>query len=208
MLAARPGSAATELRDQVVTVLAAGHETTAGSLAWALERLAHHPDAQERVRDGDDAYLDAVVKEVLRVRPVLSIAARRVAAPFEARRPRAPARRARRAVHLPRPPPARGLARPDRVPARALPRTPRPEPGTYLPFGGGVRRCAGAAFAALELREVLRAVLARFALAARRARTERMRRGSVTLRPSRGGTVLTAPLQPSRPCRSSAATTA
>src|SRR4051794_30837835 len=72
-----------ELRDQVVTVLAAGHETTAGSLAWALERLAHHPAVQARVRDGDDAYLDAVVKEVLRVRPVLSIAARRVAAPFE-----------------------------------------------------------------------------------------------------------------------------
>ena len=83
-----------------------------------------------------------------------------------------------------------------------------PEPGTYLPFGGGVRRCAGAAFAALELREVLRAVLARFALAAPGASTERMIRGSVTLRPARGGTVLIKALQPSRPCRSSAATTA
>jgi cytochrome P450 family 135 len=196
-----------ELRDQVVTVLAAGHETTAGSLAWALERLAHHPHAQERVRDGDDAYLDAVVKEVLRVRPVLSIAARRVAAPFEVGGFTLPA-----GVHVA---PCIYLAhrRPEAWPEPTAFRPERfldatPAPGTYLPFGGGVRRCAGAAFAALELREVLRAVLARFALAPPGARTERMIRGSVTLRPARGGKVLTEPLQPSWPCRSSAATTA
>ena len=199
-----------ELRDQVVTVLAAGHETTAGSLAWALERLAHHPQAQARVRDGDDAYLDAVVKEVLRVRPVLSIAARRVVAPFEVGGHVLPA-----GVHVA---PCIYLAhrRPEAWPEPTAFRPERflgtaPEPGTYLPFGGGVRRCAGAAFAALELREVLRAVLARFALAPGGRdpiSTERMIRGSVTLRPARGGTVLTKPLQPSRPCRSSAATTA
>jgi cytochrome P450 len=196
-----------ELRDQVVTVLAAGHETTAGSLAWALERLAHHPEAQERVRAGDEAYLDAVVKEVLRVRPVLSIAARRVAAPFEVAGHVLPP-----GVHVA---PCIYLAhrRPEDWPVPTAFRPERflegaPEPGTYLPFGGGVRRCAGAAFASLELREVLRAVLARFTLAPARAGTERMIRGSVTLRPSRGGIVLTAPLQPSRPCRSSAATTA
>jgi len=196
-----------ELRDQVVTVLAAGHETTAGSLAWALERLAHHPEAQERVRAGDEAYLDAVVKEVLRVRPVLSIAARRVAAPFEVAGHVVPA-----GVHVA---PCIYLAhrRPEAWPEPTAFRPERflegaPEPGTYLPFGGGVRRCAGAAFASLELREVLRAVLARFALAPARAGTERMIRGSVTLRPSRGGIVLTAPLQPTRPCRSSAATIA
>jgi cytochrome P450 family 135 len=196
-----------ELRDQVITVLAAGHETTAGSLAWALERLAHHPHAQERVRDGDDAYLDAVLKEVLRVRPVLSIAARRVAAPFEVGGFTLPV-----GVHVA---PCIYLAhrRPEawREPTAFRPERfldAAPAPGTYLPFGGGVRRCAGAAFAALELREVLRAVLARFALAPPGARAERMIRGSVTLRPSRGGKVLTEPLQPSRPCRSSAATTA
>jgi len=196
-----------ELRDQAVTVLAAGHETTAGSLAWALERLAHHPAAQERVRAGDEAYLDAVVKEVLRVRPVLSIAARRVAAPFEVAGHVLPP-----GVHVA---PCIYLAhrRPEAWPDPTAFRPERflegaPEAGTYLPFGGGVRRCAGAAFAALELREVLRAVLARFELAPAGTRTERMIRGSVTLRPSRGGTVLTAPLQPSRPCRSSAATTA
>ena len=196
-----------ELRDQVVTVLAAGHETTAGSLAWALERLAHHPGAQARVRDGDDAYLDAVVKEVLRVRPVLSIAARRVAAPFEVGGHTLPP-----GVHVA---PCIYLAhrRPEAWPEPTAFRPERflghtPAPGTYLPFGGGVRRCAGAAFAALELREVLRAVLGRFALAPPGRSTERMIRGSVTLRPSRGGTVLTEPLQPSRSCRSSAATTA
>ncbi len=157
-----------ELRDQVVTVLAAGHETTAGSLAWALERLAHHPQAQERVRAGDDAYLDAVVKEVLRVRPVLSIAARRVAAPFELGGHVLPP-----GVHVA---PCIYLAhrRPEAWPEPTAFRPERfldgaPAPGTYLPFGGGVRRCAGAAFAALELREVLRAVLARFALAPGRA---------------------------------------
>jgi cytochrome P450 len=196
-----------ELRDQVVTVLAAGHETTAGSLAWALERLAHHPAAQARVRDGDDAYLDAVVKEVLRVRPVLSIAARRVAAPFEVGGHVLPP-----GVHVapciylahrrPQAWPEPTAFRPERFLGAA------PEAGTYLPFGGGVRRCAGAAFATLELREVLRVVLARYALAPPGRRTERMIRGSVTLRPSRGGTVLTEPLKPSMPCRSSAATVA
>ena len=200
-----------ELRDQVVTVLAAGHETTAGSLAWALERLAHHPAVQARVRDRDDDYLDAVVKEVLRVRPVLSIAARRVAAPFDAGSGHVlpPGVHVAPCIYLAH---RRPEAWPEPTafrPERFLERTPAP--GTYLPFGGGVRRCAGAAFAALELREVLRAVLARFALAPggrTGAGTERMRRGSVTLRPSRGGTVLTEPLQPSEPCRSSVATIA
>ena len=203
----RAGIGREELRDQAITVLAAGHETTAGSAAWALERLARHPAAQARVRAGDEAYLEAVVKEVLRVRPVLSIAARRVATPFEVGgHVLPPGVHVAPCIYLAH---RRPQAWPDPTafrPERFLERSP--EPGTYLPFGGGVRRCAGAAFAALELREVLRAVLARFALVPPRAGTERMRRGSVTLRPSRGGTVLTKPLQPSRPCRSSAATTA
>jgi cytochrome P450 len=203
----RAGIGREELRDQVVTVLAAGHETTAGSLAWALERLAHHPQAQARVRGGDEAYLGAVVKEVLRVRPVLSIAARRVVAPFEVGGHTLPP-----GVHVA---PCIYLAhrRPEAWPEPTAFRPERfleagPAPGTYLPFGGGVRRCAGAAFAALELREVLRAVLERFALAPPGRRTERMVRGSVTLRPSHGGRVLIEPLQPSKSCRSSAATTA
>jgi cytochrome P450 len=197
-----------ELRDQVVTLLAAGHETTAASLAWALERLAHHPRALERVRDGDDAYLDALVKEVLRVRPVLSIAARKVHVPFAVGGWMLPpgvhvaaciylAHRRREAWADPT------AFRPERFLERA------PEPYTYLPFGGGVRRCAGAAFAMLEMREVLRAVARQVRLRPAAASTERMRRKSVTLAPARGAIVEAESLQPVlRPCPSSAATTA
>ena len=116
------GATEDELRDQVVTLLAAGHETTAGSLAWALERLARHPHVAARLRDGDDAYLDATVKEVLRMRPVLSITPRKVRRAVRGRRLDAAAGRARDAVPLPRAPPSRAVARPDRVPPRALPR--------------------------------------------------------------------------------------
>src|SRR4051794_34596036 len=76
------GSTDDELRDQLVTLLAAGHETTAGSLAWALERLARHPHVLARLREGEPEYADAVVKEVLRTRPVLTIAARKLVAPL------------------------------------------------------------------------------------------------------------------------------
>ena len=177
-----------ELRDQVVTLLAAGHETTAGSLAWALERLAHHPAAHARVRAGDEAYLDAVVKEVLRVRPVLDR--------------RAAARRALRVAGHELPPGVhvapciylahrRPEAYPDRaLPPRALPGAPRPpESGTYLPFGGGVRRCAGAAFATLEMREVLRAVAERFALAPARPARRAHAPARLTLQPGDGARV-------------------
>ena len=71
-----------ELRDHLVTLLAAGHETTAGSLAWALERLARAPAVLARVRAGDEAWIDAVVKETLRIRPVLTVAPRKLAAPL------------------------------------------------------------------------------------------------------------------------------
>jgi cytochrome P450 len=200
-----------ELRDQLVTLLAAGHETTAGALGWALERLARHPDVLARMRAGDDDYLEAVVKEVLRTRPVLSIVPRRVEAPFEAGGWTLPP-----GVHVA---PCIYLAhrradlwddpsafRPERFLDGA------PEPYAFIPFGGGVRRCVGAAFATLEMREVLRAVAARFALRPDRPEGERMRRRTITLTPSRGGYVIPEPLvlaSPTAPrCRSSAATTA
>ncbi len=189
LLALLQESGADELRDQVVTILAAGHETTAGSLAWALERLAHHPEVLGRIRDGDDAYLDATVREVLRVRPVLSIAARKVTRPYEVGGYTLPP-----GVHIA---PCIYLAhrRPEAWPDPTAFRPERflgaqPAPYTYLPFGGGVRRCAGAPFAMLELREVLRVVARRLELRPTGRRGERMRRGSVTLTPAGGAALI------------------
>jgi cytochrome P450 len=178
-----------EIRDQLVTLLAAGHETTAGALGWALERLARHPAVLARVRAGDDAYLDAVIKEVLRVRPVLSIVARKTLAPFEVGGWTLPP-----GIHVT---PCIYLThrRPDLWEDPTAFRPERflngaPEPYAFIPFGGGTRRCLGAAFATLEMREVLKAVAARFELTPDRPEAERMRRRSITLTPARGGYVV------------------
>jgi cytochrome P450 family 135 len=178
------GASAQELRDQVVTLLAAGHETTATALAWALERLARHPR-----RLTTDAGIDATVKEVLRVRPVLSIASRKLREPYAVAGHTLPPGvyvgaclylAHRRADLWPDP----TVFRPERFLDGA------PEPYAWVPFGGGTRRCLGASFAALEMREVLRAVASRFTLRPDRPQGERMRRRSITLAPARGGTVV------------------
>ena len=199
-----------QLRDQLVTLLAAGHETTAGSLAWALERLARHPDILARMRDEDgDDYLDAVVKEVLRSRPVLAIAPRQVVSPFTVGGWTLPP-----GVHVTpciylthRRPELWGDPTAFR-PERFLDGDP-PAPYAFIPFGGGTRRCLGAAFATLEMREVLRAVASRYALRAVYREGERMRRRSITMTPSRGGHVVPEALASSAArCPSSAVTTA
>jgi cytochrome P450 len=179
-----------QLRDQLVTLLAAGHETTATALAWAFERLARHPRELAALRAaGDDALLDATVKEVLRVRPVLSATSRRVRDSWRVGGHTLPAGvyvvpciylAHRRSDLWPEP----TAFRPERFLAGA------PEPFSWVPFGGGIRRCAGAAFAALEMREVLRAVAARFTLAPDRPAGERVIRRSITLAPARGGKVI------------------
>ena len=184
------GASEDELRDQVVTLLAAGHETTAGSLAWACERLARHPHVAARLRDGDDGYLDATVKEVLRVRPVLSITPRKTVAPFavDGWGELPPGVHVTPCLYLAH---RRAELWPDPTafrPERFLDGAPAPY--SWLPFGGGVRRCAGAAFATMELHEVLRAVVRRFDLRPDRPAGERMVRHGVTLAPSRGGRVV------------------
>ena len=179
-----------ELRDQLVTLLAAGHETTATALAWALERLARHPHVLARLRAGDDAYLDATVNEVLRVRPSLSIAPRKTLVPFEVGGWELPA-----GVHVA---PCLYLThrRPDLYPDPTAFRPERfldggtPTRYAFIPFGGGTRRCVGAAFATMEMREVLRVVATRVALRPERPEGERMRRRGVTLSPSRGARVI------------------
>jgi cytochrome P450 len=152
-----------ELRDELVTLLVAGHETTASALSWGFEQLLRAPDVLERVTraavDDDSAYLEATVKEILRRRPVLPIAQpRRIKQPVEIGGREYPAGPAFTAcIYL--------VQHDERI--YPEPYAFRPErfldgsPGTYswIPFGGGVRRCLGASFAQLELRIALRAIL-------------------------------------------------
>ena len=180
------------LRDQLVALLVAGHDTSAASLAWAFERLARHPQVQARLREGDPAYLDAVVKEALRVRPALTIAPRRLTAPATVAGWPLPA-----GVHVTA---CLWLAmrREDLwprastfLPERWLDGDAPPTPLSWIPFGGGVRRCAGAPFAEMEMREVLRAA-ARLTLTPVRPESEQARRSALVVTPDRGGEVLVA----------------
>lgn len=177
------------LRDQLVALLAAGHDTSAASLSWAFERLARHPHIHARMREGDPAYLDAVVKEVLRVRPALTIAPRRLLEPATVSGWKLPA-----GVHV-----AAclwlALRREDLWPQASAFRperwleSPPPNPMSWIPFGGGVRRCAGAPFAEMEMREVLRAA-ADLTIRPVRPEPERARRSALVVTPHRGGEVL------------------
>lgn len=186
-----------ELRDELVTLLVAGHETTASALSWGFEQLVRAPDALARVTsaavEDDTAYLEATVKEILRRRPVLPIAGpRRIKRPIEIGGREYPAGPAFAACIY--------LVQHD---ARIFPEPYafRPErfldgsPGTYswIPFGGGVRRCLGAAFAQLEMRIALRAILASLEVASALPGREGTRRRSITLSPRRGTPISVAP---------------
>jgi cytochrome P450 family 135 len=180
-----------ELRDELLTLLLAGHETTATSLAWAVERLVRHPGGLERLaHDGD--YADAVVKEILRLRPVVAVVLRRLREPLSVGGRELPAGTTvapcillvhRREDIYPDPEAFR--------PERFLDRSP----GTYswIPFGGGVRRCLGAAFAQVEMQVVLQTLALTVRLEAV-GEAEGVRRRGVTLVPARGGEVRASPL--------------
>jgi cytochrome P450 len=180
-----------ELRDELMTLLVAGHETTATSLSWALERLVRHPDKMERLRAGEDEYVDAVAKEALRLRPVIPIVVRRLTEPFEVGGYTLPAGVTvapciylvhRRADVYPDP----YAFRPERFLEQPA--------GTYtwIPFGGGVRRCIGGSFAVLEMKTVLSAIAERVWLTPADAESERVVRRAITLTPNRGAEVLAA----------------
>ncbi len=178
-----------ELRDELVTVLGAGHETTATALAWAMERLLRTPQALQALREslaaGEDDYLDATIKETLRARPVIVDVARKLTAPASIGGYELPAGTfvmpAIAAMHY----------RKDLFPN---PEEFRPErfldgkPDTYvwIPFGGGVRRCIGAAFAEYEMRIVLRAILERAELSAPDPKPEKVKVRNITLAPGKG----------------------
>ena len=181
-----------ELRDELITILLAGHETTATSIGWAFERLLRTPAALERltaeVRAGEGSdYLEAVIKETLRVRPVVTEIFRAPTSRTElggyAFEPRTQLAVSIMLVQYDPAlyPPDPQAFRPERFLDGA------PEPYTWIPFGGGVRRCIGAAFASLEMEVVIRAILSRVRLRARRARSERPRFRGATVLPSRGG---------------------
>ena len=182
-----------ELRDHLVTLLVAGHETTATTLAWTFERLVRHPEAMARARERDSAYLDAVVQESQRLRPVLTFAMRTLKAPLEVAGHAVPAGATvgtsvvlmhSRADLFPEP----YAFRPERFLGK------KPETYAWIPFGGGVRRCLGAAFAQFEMRQVLDVVLARRELRAADPAPERRRRRGITQVPARGARVVAQPV--------------
>lgn len=187
----RDGSRMTdhELRDELVTLLLAGHETTATGLAWTFELLFRHPRAIDRLREGlaagEERYLDAVVHESLRVRPVIPFVVRVLRQPIELGGYELPSGvTIVPAIHLvhrrddlyPQP----WAFRPERFLDR--------KPGTYewMPFGGGMRRCLGASFAMFEMKVVLRRILTQAELAPASRRPEPMRRRAFTLIPAHG----------------------
>ena len=189
-----------ELRDQLITLLLAGHETTATALAWTFDLLLRNPGPLARLRTeleaGDDEYLRAVISESLRLRPVVPLAGRRLGSELRAD-----------GYALPEGTdvtPAIWLAH-TRADAYPQPLEFRPErflsdpPETYswIPFGGGVRRCLGAAFAEFEMRIVLREVLTRCELRGARSAPERIARRNITFSPRHGTPVIVTARRPS-----------
>src|SRR4051794_31461652 len=180
-----------ELRDELVTLLLAGHETTATGLAWTFEMLLRHPAVLERTRaavaEGDDNYVDGVVKEALRIRPVIPGVGRVVRGePFELGGYTIPegveinpsiASIHRRGDRYPQP----EDFRPERFLGEDAPDT-----YTWIPFGGGTRRCLGASFAQTEMRQVVKRVLERTELRSADRQPEKIVRRAITMVPKNG----------------------
>jgi cytochrome P450 family 135 len=175
-----------EIRDELLTLLVAGHETTATALAWAMERLVRHPEKLERLRAeveaGEGAYLTATIQETLRLRPVIVIVIRKLTEPVELGGYELSAGAAvTPSIHLIHRDP-QTYPEPERfLPERFLDNPP----GTYtwVPFGGGVRRCLGAAFAQFEMQVVLRELVRRHRIAAANPAPERPFRRAITETP-------------------------
>jgi cytochrome P450 len=183
-----------EIRDELMTALVAGHETTASELAWALEQLAREPRVLSRLHEeidsGDgDAYLTATIQETLRLRPVIVIVIRKLTEPVEIGGYELPAGAAvTPCIHLVHRDPEI-YPEPDRfLPERFLERPP----GTYtwIPFGGGVRRCLGAAFAQFEMQVVLRELVKRHEVRPADPASERPFRRAITETPRHDATVV------------------
>jgi cytochrome P450 len=183
-----------ELRDQLMTLLLAGHETTATGLAWTFDLLLHRPDALERLESdlaaGGHEYLDAVINESLRVRPVVPFTGRELRQESELGGYRLPAGTVILAgIYLthtrPEIYPDPYAFRPERLLGDGVPDT-----YSWIPFGGGTRRCIGAAFAQLEMRIAIETILGSVKLRPAAAELEKPVRRNVTLSPSSGTRVI------------------
>jgi cytochrome P450 len=185
-----------DLRDELVTLLSDG--PTSSTLAWAFERLLRNPDVLERLHaelaagDGED-HLDAVIKETLRLRPPVPVVVRRLLRPLTLAGRELPAgTTVAPCIHLVHRDPA----------IYAAPRRFRPErfleqpPGTYtwIPFGGGVRRCLAASYAEMEMKRVIRTVLASVRLEPFERRGEAVKKSAISFAPARRGLVVAEPL--------------
>ena len=191
----------TELRDQLMTLLLAGHETTATALAWTFDLLLRHAGALTRLRDslaaGEEDYLRATISESLRLRPVLPLAGRRLATELAVDGLSLPAGTDvspaiwlthTRADLYPEP----FAFRPERFLEQG------PETYSWIPFGGGIRRCLGATFAEFEMRIVLREVLTRCDLHKASPAPEKTGRRNITLSPKDGTPVVVTARRPAR----------
>ncbi len=182
-----------EIHDELLTLLVAGHETTANALSWSVERLIRHPDKLARLRGeaeaGEDAYLTATIQETLRLRPVIAIVIRKLTAAIELGGYELPAGvsvvPSISLIHRD----ATIYPEPDRFRPERFLETP---PGTYtwIPFGGGVRRCLGAAFAQQEMAIVLRELVARRAIRPADPAPERSFRRAITETPRNNAEVV------------------
>jgi cytochrome P450 len=190
-----------ELRDQLMTLLLAGHETTATALAWTFDLLLRHPAQLQRLRDsldaGEEDYLRATISESLRLRPVLPLAGRRLAKELSVDGLTLPAGTDvspaiwlthTRADLYPEP----FAFKPERFLGEA------PETYAWIPFGGGIRRCLGASFAEFEMRVVLREVLTRCDLHKASPEAEQTGRRNITLSPKKGTPVVVTARRPAR----------
>ncbi len=186
-----------ELRDQLMTLLVAGHETTATGLTWAIERLSRTPRVRDllaaSVVEGGDEYLDAVVRETLRIRPPIVNVPRTTTGPVELGGHRLEPGTAVAAML------SLTQRRRDLWPAPLAFRPERflegkPLPYSFVPFGGGIRRCIGASLAMLEMRVVLRAVMRSFGIEPAPGSEERIQLYGPVLAPSKGGRVILTPL--------------
>jgi cytochrome P450 len=182
-----------ELRDQLVTLLLAGHETTATALAWALHELGRDAGQLARAREaaltGDDDWLEAVLKEAMRLHPVIPMVVRHLMAPATIGGIDLPAGTNVGASIIlahrdPRNHPEPAVFRPERFTDGKLP------PNTWLPFGGGVRRCIGAGFSLMEGVAVLREVLTSYDVSLPAGRPEKPRVRNITSVPRDGARIV------------------